>query len=398
MLHSARMKGPAMRYAFTVIAILLVIGGLAGLKAAQISTLIKSGEEGAKMGPPPESVGTAKTGKADWEETIDAVGSVASAKGVTVTTEVPGTVKKIAFESGDMVKAGEVLVELESSIEQAQLASAVAELDLARMTAERSKALAERGSLAKAALDQDRAMLDAATARVAGLRAQVGKKVVRAPFSGRLGIRSIDLGQYLTPGTPIATLESIDESFVDFSVPQQRLADVKEGAPVRITLGSDDESKRSVIDGTITAIDPSVDVSTRSVQLRARVPDDKAVLRPGMFVDVAVVLPKNQPVVTAPTTAIVHAPYGDSVFVVEDKKADSPGMAKTPDGKPVKVVRQQFVRTGRQRGDFTAIVEGVKEGQELVTVGAFKLRNGAPIVVTDQAVLDPKLNPRPENR
>src|SRR5688500_10164365 len=157
------------------------------------------------MGPPPETVGTAKTGKADWEETIDAVGSVASAKGVTVTTEVPGTVKKIAFESGDMVKAGEVLVELESSIEQAQLASAVAELDLAKMTAERSKALADRGSLAKAALDQDRAMLDGAAARVEGLRAQVGKKVVRAPFSGRLGIRSIDLGQYLTPGTPIAT-------------------------------------------------------------------------------------------------------------------------------------------------------------------------------------------------
>lgn len=387
-----------MRYAITVVAILLVIGGLAGLKAAQISTLIKSGEEGQKMGPPPETVASAKTTKADWEETLDAVGSVASAKGVTVTTEVPGTVKRIAFESGDMVKAGEVLVELESSIEQAQLASAVAELDLAKMTADRSKALVDRGSLAKAAMDQDRAGLDAAVARVAGLRAQVGKKVVRAPFSGRLGIRSVDLGQYLTPGTPIAVLESVDEAFVDFSVPQQRLPDVKEGSVVRITLGSNGEAQPTTIEGAVAAIDPSINVTTRSVQLRARIPDQKSALRPGMFVDVAVVLPKSDAVVVAPTTAIVHAPYGDSVFVVEDKKKDDGGMTKTPDGKPVKVARQQFVRTGRQRGDFVAILEGVKEGQELVTVGAFKLRNNASIVVSDQAALDPKLDPRPQNR
>jgi membrane fusion protein (multidrug efflux system) len=378
--------------------VLAVIGGLAALKTAQISTLIKSGEEGAKMGPPPESVGTTKTSKANWEETIDAVGSVASAKGVTISTEVPGAVKRIAFESGDTVKAGEVLVELESSIEQAQLASAVAELDLAKMTAGRSKALSERGSLARAAFDQDQAVLDAAVARVAGLRAQVGKKVIRAPFSGRLGIREVNIGQYLSPGTPIATLESVEESFVDFSVPQQRLADVKEGGGVRIMIGSNDDAKRATIEGTITAIDPSISISTRSVQVRARVPDEQALLRPGMFVDVAVVLPTGTAVVTAPSTAIVHAPYGDSVFIVEDKKKDSPGMAKTPDGKPVKVARQQFVRTGRQRGDFVAILEGVKEGQELVTAGAFKLRNGAPIVITDQAVTDPKLDPRPENR
>lgn len=387
-----------MRYAFTVVAVLLVIGGLAALKTAQISSLIKAGEEGAKMGPPPETVGTAKTGKADWEEIIEAVGSVASAKGVTVTTEVPGTVKRIAFDSGDMVKAGEVLVEMEASIDQAQLASAVAELDLAKMTAGRSKELSDRGSLARAAFDQDQAVLDAAVARVAGLRAQVGKKVVRAPFSGRLGIREVNLGQYLSPGTPIATLESVDESFVDFSVPQQRLADVKVGAPIRLALGSNDDEQRATIEGTITAIDPAVSVSTRSVQVRARVPDEQAQLRPGMFVDVAVVLPKSNAVVTAPATAVVHAPYGDSVFIVEDRKADSPGMAKTPDGKPVKVARQQFVRTGRQRGDFIAIVEGVKEGQEIVTVGAFKLRNGAPIVVTDKNVTQPKLDPRPENR
>jgi len=289
-----------------------------------------------------------------------------------------------------------VLVELESSVERAQLASAVAENDLARMNADRSKTLSDRGSLARAAFDQDKASSDAAAAAVAGLKAQLGKKVVRAPFSGRLGIRAVNLGQYLTPGTPIATLESVDEAFVDFSVPQQRLADVKEGVPVRVMLRQGDE-KIATIEGAIAAVDPSIDPGTRSVQLRARVPSDGRLL-PGMFVDVAVVLPKTDAVVIAPTTAIVHAPYGDSVFLVENKKKDDPGMAKTPDGKPVLVARQQFVRTGRQRGDFVSILEGVKEGQELVTSGAFKLRNNAPIVVTNNAMTDPKLDPHPENR
>lgn len=385
-----------MRYAFTVIAVLLVIGGLAGLKGAQIASLMEYGEEAQKAGPPPESVGSAKAEEASWEETLDAVGSVASAKGVTLTAEVPGTVKRIAFESGDLVKAGDVLVELESSVERAQLASAVAESDIAKMNAERSKILAERGSLAKAAFDQEKAASDAAAAAVAGIKAQLAKKVVRAPFAGRLGIRAVNLGQYLTPGTPIAILESVDEAFVDFTVPQERLPDVKEGTPVRVTLGRS-EGTPTTIEGSIAAIDPSVSPTTRSVQLRARIPSSDR-LRPGMFVDVAVVLPKADAVVIAPATAIVRAPYGSSVFVVEDKKKDSPGMAQTPDGKPVKVARQQFVRTGRQRGDFVAILEGVKAGQELVTAGAFKLRNGAPIVVTNNAVPEPQLDPKPENR
>lgn len=375
----------------------LVVGALGALKAAQISTLIQSGEEAKKNGPPPESVGTAKAQSADWEQTLDAVGSVASAKGITVTTEVPGAVTRIGFESGDLVKAGDVLVEMDAGVERAQLKSAQAEADLAKMTAERSRALADRGSLARAALDQDQAALDSALARVAGLKAQLSKKVVRAPFAGRLGIRAVSLGQYLTPGTPIATLESVDEAFVDFSVPQQRLADVKEGNTVRIQLGQSEGEAGPTIEGTIAAIDPSIDPRTRAVQVRARVPNDTA-LRPGMFVDVSVVLPKREEVVAAPATAVVHAPYGDSVFVVEDKKKDDPGMAKTPDGKPVRVARQQFVRTGRQRGDFVAILEGVKPGQELVISGAFKLRNGAPIVVTKDAVPEAKLDPHPQNR
>ena len=386
-----------MRYVVTVIAVVLLLGALVVLKGAQFAAMAQAGEQAAKQGPPPETVGTARASKAEWEETIAAVGSVASAKGVTLTTEVPGAVKRIAFESGDLVKRGDVIVELDSSVERAQLASAEADRDLAKMNAARSQKLAEQGSLAKAELDQDQASLDAAAAQTAGLRAQLAKKTVRAPFAGRLGIREVNLGQYLTPGTPIATLESVDEAFVDFSVPQQRLPDVKEDTQVRITLGQEQQS-REVIAGTVAAIDPAIDERTRSVQVRARVPNAGERLRPGMFVDVQVVLRRNQALVIAPAMAIVHAPYGDSVFVVEDKKKNASGMRNTPDGKPVRIARQQFVRTGRQRGDYVAILDGVKPGQELVTAGAFKLRNGAPVVVTDKAVPEAKLEPQPQNR
>jgi membrane fusion protein (multidrug efflux system) len=382
---------------FTVIALVVVLGLLVVLKGAQFSAMAQSGAEAAKQGPPPETVGTAKTSTAEWEDTIEAVGSVASAKGVTLTSEVPGAVKRIAFESGDLVKRGDVIVELDSSVERAQLASASAERELAQLTAERSSKLATQGSLAKAELDQNKATLAAATASAEGLRAQLAKKTVRAPFDGRLGIREVNLGQYLTPGTPIATLESVEETFVDFSVPQQNLADVHEGTEVRITLGQDAGSRQSIT-GSVAAIDPSIEPSTRSVQVRARVTDTAGRLRPGMFVGVSVVLPKNERIVAAPATAIVHAPYGDSVFVVEPKKKDAPGMRQTPDGKPVRVVRQQFVRVGRQRGDYVAILEGVEPGQELVTAGAFKLRNGAPVVVSEKAVPAPQLEPHPKNR
>jgi membrane fusion protein (multidrug efflux system) len=218
--------------------------------------------------------------------------------------------------------------------------------------------------------------------------------LVRAPFSGRLGIRAINLGQYLTPGTGITTLEAIDSVFVDFTVPQQRLADVLEGTPVRVSL----QTKNWQLQGSIAAVDPSIDATTRAVRLRATVPNGKEKLRPGMFVDVAVLLPKKTAYVTVPATAIVHAPYGDSVFVVEDKKPDEPGMRQTPDGKPVMAARQRFVRLGARRGDFVAILQGVQAKEQVVIAGAFKLRNGSPVFVSDVALPRPELEPRPQNR
>jgi membrane fusion protein (multidrug efflux system) len=384
-----------MRYAVTVLLVLLIVGGLAALKGAQFSALADAGEQAQKQGPQPEAVATARSGQAAWGETIEAVGSVASSKGVTVTGEVPGTVTRIAFESGQMVKKGQVLVELDASIERAELGSASAERDLAALTADRSRQLADRGALAKAGLDQDRTQLQAAQARVEGIRAQLAKKVVRAPFSGRLGIRAVNLGQYLTPGTPIATLESVDEAFVDFTVPQNQLGDIAEGTKVQIKL---EQGSEESIEGTVTAIAPSVDESTRSVQLRASVPNQDQVLRPGTFVDVAVMLPKKKQHVIVPATAIMHATYGDSVFVVEDKKKNAPGMRQTPDGRPVRVVRQQFVRTGPRRGDYVAVLAGLRADQEVVVAGGFKLRNGAPVVVSKDAAPQAKLDPTPENR
>jgi membrane fusion protein, multidrug efflux system len=384
-----------MRYAVTMLLVLVIIGGLAALKGAQFSALADSGEEAQKQGPPPEAVATARASQASWGETIQAVGSVASSKGVMVTSEVPGTVTRIAFESGQLVKRGQVLVELDSSIERAELGSASAERDLAALNADRSRKLADRGAIAPAGLDQDQTQLQAAQARVAGIRAQLAKKVVRAPFSGRLGIREVNIGQYLTPGAPIATLESVDEAFVDFTVPQNQLGDVAEGTKVRIQL---EQGSEASIEGVISAISPALEESTRSVQLRASVPNQDQSLRPGMFVDVSVILAKKKQHLIVPSTAIMHATYGDSVFVVEDKKKDAPGMRKTPDGKPVRVARQQFVRTGARRGDYVAVTAGLRPDQEVVIAGGFKLRNGAPIVVSQDAAPQAKLDPHPENR
>jgi membrane fusion protein (multidrug efflux system) len=304
-------------------------------------------------------------------------------------------VTKIRFESGAMVKQGQVLVELDTSVERAQLASARSRRDLAAVTAKRSRTLVQEKVMAQAQLDNDEATLRTANTEIAALQAQIERKVVRAPFKGRLGIRAVDVGQYLNPGTKLTVLEQVGAVFVDFSLPQQRLSSLKEGMPVRIVV---EGASGFTSDGTVSAVEPAVDNATRSIKVRAAVPNPEDKLRPGMFAQVSLILPKRAPVVSVPATAVIHASYGDSVFVIEDKPADAPGMSKTPDGKPVKLARQHFVRTGEARGDFVSILDGVKAGQEVVSSGAFKLRNGAPVVVDNTVKSDPKLNPRPENR
>jgi membrane fusion protein (multidrug efflux system) len=384
-----------MRYVLVIVGLLLIVGTLGFVKFSQISSLIAMGEDMQKAGPPPESVGTAVAQAQQWEDTLSAVGSIASVKGVALSTEAAGVVTKIRFESGTTVKRGEILVELDTSVERAQLASARARRDLAKVTAERSRALVATKVISQAQMDAAAAELETASTEYNAIQAQIARKVVRAPFSGRLGIRNVNLGQYLNPGTPITVLESQGAVYVDFTLPQQDLDKVRVGMPVRLTLEGD---KGKELRGEIAAVDPTIDNSSRAIKLRASVPNDRENLRPGMFVNVSVILPAKKQLVIVPTTSVVHASYGDSVFIVEDKKPGSPGMAKTPDGKVVQIARQQFVRAGEGRGDFVAVLEGVKPGQEVVSAGAFKLRNGVPIVINNAVKPEPKLNPRPENR
>ncbi|MEJ7729265.1 MAG: efflux RND transporter periplasmic adaptor subunit, partial [Polyangiaceae bacterium] len=386
--------GKVLRWALAVVGVLVLIAVLGGLKAAQIGSLISFGKQMQEAGPPPEPVGAYKAETQEWEGTLEGIGSVASSKGVTVSTEVPGTITRIDVASGDGVKVGQVLIELGRSIERAQLTSAQVRKDLAGTNVSRTAALATRGAASQQQLDTEANQLKAASAEMATLQAQIAKKTIRAPFAGKLGIRDINLGQYLNPGTPVAVLESVDSVYVDFTLPQQRLGEVQVGMPVRVKM---EDPKEKPLDGKLAAIEPSVEQSTRSVKLRAAVPQSDK-LRPGMFVDVEVVLPHKTGHVVIPQTALVRAAYGNSVFILEDMKPEDKGMRQTPDGKPVRVARQQLVQSGGMKGDFVAILKGLPAGAEVVSTGAFKLRNGAAVFVTDKAIADPRLAPTPENR
>ena len=383
------------RYVVVTLGLLVLVGVLVSVKFLQISSLMAMGKVMAQAGPPPEAVASAAAEARDWEATLSAVGSVAGAKSVDLSNDAPGRVDRIRFESGAVVKKDQILVELDTSVERAELASAKSRRDLARVNAERSRNLVKEQVVAKAQLDNDEAQLRTANTEVAQTQAEIERKVVRAPFAGRLGIREVNVGQYLNAGTKLTVLEEIGTLYVDFTLPQEQLNRVKEGMPVRIR---DRGLESAPIEGTISAVAPAVDDATRSLQLRATISSRSDKLRPGMFVDVTVVLPARGTVVTVPATTLVHAPYGDSLFVIEDKPPGSPGMSKTPDGKPVKIARQQFVRLGEARGDFVAILEGLKAGQQVVSAGAFKLRNGSPIVIDNSVKPEPKQNPRPENR
>lgn len=382
------------RYAAVVLGLVLLIGGLGGVKASQIAVLIGFGEAAVAAGPPPEAVNSVVAEKQQWESTLRAVASVVADKGVTVTNDAAGVVAAVHFESGASVKQGQVLLELESSVERAQLLSARAKQEHAELSAKRSQSLATSGVGTQAELDADNAVLGSANAEVAALAAQVARKVVRAPFSGRLGIRAVNLGQYLAPGTPIAVLESTQSVFVDFSMPQRHLPVLADGMSVRAFRDGQTETLGA---GVITAIDPNVDAVTRNVRVRATVPNEDQRLRPGMYVTVEVVLPEKRDVIVLPATAVVRAAYGDSVFVVEPKKNESGAAQQDPQGKPIIIGRQQFVKLGGTRGDFVAIEAGLDVGQEVVSGGAFKLINGARIAVDNSVRPKAELDPHPEN-
>lgn len=372
------------RYVAVAAGLIAIVAALAGIKVAQIKQLIGFGQKMQAAGPPPESVGGAVAESKVWEETLSAVGSISGAQSVQVAAETPGTVVKIYFDSGQMVKQGQPLVDLDARTESAQVGALRSQSELAKTNLDRARKLLNIGAIARAEFDAATNELARAESALASIRAQIGLKSIRAPFAGKTGIRAVNMGQYLAPGTMITTLESQGGLYVDFSLPQDRLQSVAAGNKVRVSLRGETAS----IEGTVTAVDPTVDPVTRNIKLRAAVSETDQ-LRSGMYVTVQIVLPARSEFVAIPQTAVVHATYGNSVFIIED--------GKNPMGQPNKVVRQAFVKVGPARGDFVAVVDGLKAGQTVVSSGAFKLRNGAPVVVNNAVVPKPELSPKPEN-
>lgn len=366
-----------------ILVLILLAGVLGGVKGLQIKRMIAQGEAYV---PPPAPVTTASVQSATWPTELTAVGSLEAYQGVMVSAELSGKVVKIAFEPGSSVKADDLLVQQDTSSEIAQLRSAQASMELARLNFQRAKELRPSNVITQSSYDNTEAEYKQAVAQVDAIQATIAKKTIRAPFDGRLGIRQVNLGQTLNEGDPIVSLQSMDPIFVNFQLPQQELSKFRQGFTVKLTT---DALPGAVVSGTITAINPQVDSATRNIRVQATVKNPNEQLRPGMFVNVAVALPEKRDVLTIPSTAVLYAPYSDSVFVVEEKKADG----STGGGK---VVRQQFIRLGDTRGDYVAVVSGLEAGQTVVSTGSFKLRNGQSVVVDNTLSPEFKLAPKPE--
>ena len=368
------------RMLLMLVVMTVIIAGLGFVKFQQIQTAIA---QGASFQPPPEAVTTIVVQQVEWPETLSAIGSVAAVQGVIVSADLSGTVDRVAFESGRAVRQGDVLVELDTRQERAQLAAAEAQRDLARTNFDRMQGLLKDNVISRAEYDSATADNKQTEARAGEIRAAIQRKRITAPFSGILGIRQVNVGQYLSSGDPIVQLQSLNPIYVNFDVPQQATSQMRNGRDVRITT---DDLAGVEFRGRITAIDSVVNSETRNIQVQATLANPEGRLRPGMFVQAEVVLGSGRPVMALPATAISYAPYGDSIFVVSNLKG--------PNGESYRGVRQQFVKLEGTRGDQVGVVSGVKAGDEVVTSGVFKLRNAAAVLVNNK--VQPGNNPAPK--
>ncbi len=365
----------------TVVVLILVaaITLLGSVKFLQIREAIA---QGAAFRMPPEAVTTIVAQREEWPATLEVIGTVAAVHGVTVSADLPGIVEEIAFESGRHVRAGDVLARLDTSQERAQLAAAEAQQELARLNLERMRNLREKKVVSQAEFDRAAAEAKQAIARSGEIQATIERKQIRAPFAGTLGIRQINLGQYLTAGDPVVPLQALDPVYVDFSVPQQEVARLSVGADVHVTP----DGTGGELTGRVTAVNSVVDEATRNVRIQATFRNPDGRLHPGMFVEVRVALGTSDPVIALPAPSISYAPYGNSVFVVAD--------LSDPDGATYRGVEQRFVKVGGGRGDQIAVLSGVEPGEEVVTSGVFKLRNGAAVLVDN--TIQPANDPAPD--
>lgn len=366
--------------AIGIVAVIFII--LAGIKALQIHAIIAFANSFA---PPPETISSAVVRAENWQDSFTAVGSINAVQGVTVAPEVAGTVTEIDFDSGAVVTQGELLVRLDTSSEQAQLNAMEAQVMLARLNAERTRQLRADKTVSPSELDTAEASLKQLEASADEIRATIDKKTIRAPFAGRLGIRLVNLGEALDARTPIVSLQSLTPVFANFSLPQQALSQLKTGLPVQVTC---DAYPGENFDGTLTTINPDLDSTTRSVTLQATLENADQLLRPGMFVRVAVVLPEAKPVLAIPQTAVLSAPYGDSVYLIEPQ---------TTNGVTSLVVQQKFIRTGRALGDFVSVESGLQAGDRVVSAGVFKLHNGVSVQENNTNSPPASLTPNPPN-
>ena len=374
----------AKRMILMLILMTIFIAGLGFVKLRQFQAMAGAF---AAMQPPPDAVTTITTAQEMWASTLNAIGTVAAVQGVTVSADLPGVVDRIAFDSGRSVEKGDVLVQLDTRQEQAQLAGADSQLQLARLNFERMQDLVQQDAVSRAEYDAAAAAHKQADARLREIRATIERKTIRAPFAGVLGIRQVNLGQYLAGGDPVVPLQSVNPVYVNFGVPQQEASQMRVGRRVRITVGElgDDE-----FTGRVSALDSIVDQTTRNVQVQATLANPGGKLRPGMFVQAQVILGDSRPVLALPASAINYAPYGDSVFVVTDMK--------NPQGQAYRGVRQQVVKLGAARGDQVVVLSGIKPGEEVVTSGVFKLRNGAAVQVNNKVQPANSPAPKPEDR
>ena len=370
----------AKRMFFMLAVVVIVVAGLGFVKYRQIQTAIA---QGSSFAPPPDAVTTVVAKNETWPSTLDVIGTTAAIQGVTVSADLPGSVDKIHFESGEAVHVGDVLVELDTRQERAQLAAAESDRDLARINYDRDQQLVKEGVVPRSQFDNSYAQQKSTEAKVGEIKATIERKTIRAPFSGILGIRQINLGQYLAAGQAIVSLQALNPIYVNFGVPQQQSSLVRTGRTLQLTS---DDVPGVEFKGRVTAIDSVVNEATRNIQVQATLANPGGRLRPGMFVQVALGLGASRAVIALPASAINYAPYGDSVFVVAD--------LKDPKGKSYLGVRQQFVKVEGSRGDQVAVVSGLNSGDEVVSSGVFKLRNGAAVQVNNK--VQPPNNPKPK--
>lgn len=378
------MKSRPLIFFIVAVVLSLLVAAVFGFQSFRSKILKKVLDE---MPQPPASITTILAKKEQWSTTLSAIATLSAYQGVQISAEEAGKVVKLQFESGSFVKKGTPLLQQDISVEEAELKSIEAQWKLAEITLQRIGTLLKEQASTQAEFDDAQSKMQQISAQYESLKSSIERKTIRAPFQGRLGIRSIQIGQYLTPGTPIVSLQALDPIYVDFTLPQVDLDQIKVGQSIEVSIDTFPNKK---FKGSITAIEPQIDPLTRNIKIQGTLSNESEELRPGMFSTVQIELGSSTLGIVIPQTAIQYAPYGDSVFIVETMQ--------DPTGKSYKGVRQQFVKLGPKKGDLVLIQEGIKQGEEIATTGVFKLRPNVSVSVNNQVLPDVSAQPSPANQ